>query len=302
MVSTDLFFSTRPKGRINRSLTMRKFITPGFGALVASILLVATLAACGGGGGGSTAPTPTPIDSTRPVLMLATSSPASVTTTIVVTSNEDLGGANLFVTVKNGTSTIAGTTNLNTDNRGMTWTSTGGALICNTVYSISASAADLTGNVGTLPTTTVTTLGCSTASWWPTTVHPIGEKVFGMNAIPAEVQFFGDTTWQKVVKNGTVKFLSSGTMMTEWSTRPVVWALYTIPQYGLWCARPVFQDDGGVADNLSITAGNCNTEPVDWVMGSPNGIIRHFTNRNECYEYTWNSTRLGFDSPQVVCP
>lgn len=143
---------------------MKKFMNPRtYGALIASIALVSVLSACGGGGGGGEAPVVTPppvVDKTPPVLTLSNTSPAALTTPVVVTSNKALGGS-VAITVQAPTgATVTGSTVPNRDNMGMTWSSLSGPLTCNTVYKVTASATDLAGNVGTLSNGTVTTVAC----------------------------------------------------------------------------------------------------------------------------------------------
>lgn len=263
-----------------------------------SVLLGAAigLVACGGGGSGSTTPTPK-VDTTAPQLTLATSSPASTTTTIVVTANEDLGG-NVAITVKNSaTTTLSGSTTLNPGNRGMTWTSTSGELACNTVYSVTATATDLAGNTGTM-NGTVTTAGCPAASWWPpTTITPVGTKVFGANQLPAGCNAWNQQCWKDAVANGTVKFVASGGTNAG---RAVVFAYFrnTTVQFGvngLWNYLPIYADDGSLVGS-DIFGGDA-TE-VEWIVGSANGAI--VRGGGQCFErFNAGST---WSNRSVICP
>lgn len=197
---------------------MKKFMSRAFGAL-ATLAVALTLAACGGGGGGGNTPPPVtctapqvnvngvcttpPTDTTKPVLTLATASPASLTTTVTVTSNEDLGG-NVAIIVKNGAATVAGATTLNQGNLGMTWTPSA-ALACNTAYTVNASASDVAGNVGTA-TFTVTTVGC------PDTALHYTDKVvvvWGIDNYPHVVGLSGSSYTLTRLTNTTGKTLGS---------------------------------------------------------------------------------------------
>ena len=200
---------------------MRKLIAIG------AFLGAAFLVACGGGGGGgSSGVTPvactppqlnvggvctTPVaDRTPPVLTLATLSPASLTTTISVTANEDLGG-NVSITVKNGTTTVAGSTALNTGNRGMTWTSTSGALSCNTAYDVVASSADLASNVGTA-TFMVTTVGCPDATPPVVTVTTTSVSLTGTIQISSNESLSAFTV---SVKSGATAIAGNGVLNAD---------------------------------------------------------------------------------------
>lgn len=274
-----------------------------FSATLATLLVALALAACGGGGGGqSSAPqpapsTPTTADTTKPVLTLTTSSPASLTTTVVFSSNEDLGG-NVSILVQNGNTVPAGTTRLNAGNRGITWTPSA-ALACNTVYTVTGTGTDLAGNTGTA-TGTVTTVGCQQASWPPPTVAPIGQKVIGMNVLPGTDVAIGDAAWQSAVRDGTVKFTDTGMIQTGVDTRPVVWA---VMQYrGNWCFVPVHKDDGTASAGRTSPGTQCNTEEVDYFVGTDAGLLRHFPGRNQCFELFWDEVDGRNHDRQVACP
>lgn len=288
------FFHDRHSPRGGKEFAM-KFSTVAT-LVVAAMLLVA----CGGGGGGSPAssqPSQPTADTTAPTLTLATSSPASTTTTVVFTSSEDLAG-NVSVTIKDASgATISGSTILNSGNRGMTWTP-GGALACNTTYTATAVGADLAGNTGTA-TSTVTTVGCS-ALWPPTTIAPINQKVIGLNVLSGTNVLIGDAAWQAAVTNNTVKFSDTGMVMTGLDTRPILWAMYQFNN--MWCTVPVHKDDGSPSKGLEPAGSVCNTESIDYMIGTPAGLIRHFTNRDQCFERRWNQNPPSITDTQVPCP
>lgn len=281
-----------------------------FSTTLATFLVALTLAACGGGGGGvgqSPAPQPTPTtpsaprtaDTTKPVLTLVTSSPASLTTTVVISSSKELSG-NIAILMMNGNTQISGDLRLNAGNRGMTWTPRT-ALVCNTVYTGKATGTDLDGNVSDLLTFTVTTVGCGPASWWPpATIAPVGQIVTGMNVLPGTEVAIGDMAWQAAVRDGTVKFVDTGMIQTGADTRPVVWA---IMRYGerAWCFAPVHRDDGSASLQRTNPGTQCNSEEIDYVVGTESGLLRHFPGRNQCFEVFWDLEGRNHDRV-VACP
>lgn len=298
---------------------MKKFNSRAFGT-IAILVIAAALSACGGGGGGgSDAPAPAnpapvapapanpapvapaPVaDTTAPQLTLATASPASLTTTITVSANEDLGG-NVSIVVRNGGATIPGSTTLSQGNRSMVWTPAG-KLPANATLSISASASDLSGNVGTASMTLTTGADASNPlAWWTgAKVFPVGEKVVGVNELPGSAQLIGDDAWKKAVMDGVVKVVDTGATMTGFTTRPIVWTMF---KRGVgYCTVPVYKDDGGAIGTLTSPGSMCNSEAFDFSVGTSTGLIRHFTARNQCYEWRWNTAAVRFDDQQVTCP
>lgn len=137
-----------------------------FAAAILAVLAAAFIAGCGGGGGGgSPAPvtpvTPTPVvDTTGPMLRIMTSSPAALTTTIVVDADEALLATSKLTVKKPDGIAIAGGTVLGADQKTLTWTSTSGPLTCATTYRVESEVYDLAKNKNDSVWFEVTTVAC----------------------------------------------------------------------------------------------------------------------------------------------
>jgi hypothetical protein len=163
--------------------------------------------------------------------------------------------------------------------------------------------SDDVGPTGTVPTAPVATPGTPAApatSWWQqAVVHPIGEKVVGMNQLSAAAMTIGDAAWQQAVKDGTVKVVDTGAIMTGFSSRPFVWTVF---QRGTgYCTTPVYKDDGGAIGAFTSPGSMCTTEPSNWFMGTADGIKRFVPSRGECYSFVWNPVSVRFDDLKVSC-
>jgi hypothetical protein len=304
--------------------SLRSFMTNNgrFATALATFCLALLLTACGGGGGGTatgggTNPTaciapqtlvngtcqnPSVTDTTAPVLTVTTSSPASVTTTITVTSNEDLGG-NVQIVVKNGATTIAGATTLGAGNRSIVWTPSM-QLPYNTALSVTASAVDLAGNTGTV-SGTITTVADPTAWWPPTTITPVGVKVFGAGLIPAGCTSWTQQCWKDLVKNGGMKFIETPAVMVGSNSRQIVAPFYQNAS-GFWNILPTYKDTG---EPVGGDIGSGVSIEIDWAQGTTRGFIVHEKVSGHCYEMAWYppTTQQGvasniWDSVQVTCP
>jgi hypothetical protein len=297
----------KPSGR--RSNFMEQFMSQTankrgrFAAALATLATAFLLVACGGGGGGGSSggggSTP---DTTPPVLTLATSSPATTTTTIVFTSDEDLSGT-VSVTVKNGTATVAGATALGAAGRSIVWTPSA-SLAFSTSYSVSASASDLSGNVGTA-TGVVMTVADPTAWWPPATITPVGVKVFGAAQIPAGCTSWFQQCWKDLVKSGGMKFIETPAVMTGVNSRPIVFAFYQNAS-GIWKVLPMYRDTGELVSS-DISSGV--SIEIDWAQGTTLGGAFHEKTSGDCYETTWfpPTTTPGVRSAEwantkVTCP
>lgn len=141
---------------------------------------------------------------------------------------------------------------------------------------------------------------CATTvvAWWPpATIEPMGTKVTGAT-VQITANVIGDASWQIDAKNGVIKFVDTGMVLTGYSAKPLVWAYYK-GWDGTYCLKPVFKDDGlGLAPGpLSYTYGTCTTDPLTWVVGTKNGIIRYSAQKNKYFEviWKWNPTLNGFE-------
>jgi hypothetical protein len=141
------------------------------------------------------------------------------------------------------------------------------------------------------------------STWWTSAViHPISNRVnMSTTTLPVEATQIGDIAWQNAVKNETVKILDTGAQLTGFTLRPIVWAFY-VHNSGTYCARPVYKEDGFPVGSLKSTSGGCNTDIIDWGIGTPVGIIRRIPARDQCYQLAWNQLRLNFDDLPVKCP
>lgn len=146
------------------------------------------------------------------------------------------------------------------------------------------------------------------ATWWPpATISPIGTKVVGSTSqISSASRIIGDASWQTDVKNGVVKFVDTGMILTGYSTRPLVWAYY-ISLDGTSCNLPVFKDDGlPISLGTQYTYGACSTDSLTWVVGTLSGIIRYTPQKNKCFEMVWkfNNATSSFDvtDTETACP
>jgi hypothetical protein len=218
------------------------------------------LVACGGGGGGGGSTTP---DTTPPVLTLATSSPAPVTTTVVFTSDEDLSGT-VSVTVKNGTTTVAGATALGASGRSIVWTPSA-SLAFSTSFSVSASAADLSGNVGTA-TGVVTTV----ANPADTTPPVLTLATSSPASVTTTIVFTSNedlsSPFSVTVKNGTVTV--AGATALGASNRSLVWT----PSASL-----AFSTSYSVSASAADLSGNVGTATgVVTTVADPTAPVLHY--------------------------
>jgi hypothetical protein len=138
----------------------------------------------------------------------------------------------------------------------------------------------------------------------PTTIAPVGTKVLTANEIANSVTEVGSPAWQTLVRDGTIKFVDTGLIMTGYSTRPIVFAYYKRPVGDgmTWCTRPVYKDDGSAVGASTYTGFGCNTEEISWERGTDSGVIRHYPNGNRCWQLGWNQSTLSFDETLVTCP
>lgn len=161
--------------------------------------------------------------------------------------------------------------------------------------------------VGGVCTAPVVTHTCTTPSVWTASInaclYPVATQVIGMNQLSSASLLIGDTAWQQAVADGTIKFVDTGLVMTNYTARLPVFAFFK-SRLGNSCARLVYKDDGSAVGQNNTTEGNCNTDTpsVDWVSGTVPGIIRHFPGNNQCYQLVWNQTTLGLDDVLVSCP
>ena len=282
-----------------------------FVTLVAT-LLAATLVACGGGGGGGGGTTTTPpvtpptsTDSTKPVLTPNALSPFPKAGTFTITSNEPINGSGIVIVVKkDGVDVVPGLSSFSLDGKSQTWRGVV-SLVEGATYTVTASASDFSGNVGTTSLILVVESSAPLAWWPPTATIPMSTKGFTANQIPAAAQTIGDAAWQAAVKDGTIKFFESDQVLTGYSSRKITWAFYSVDGKNN-CSIPVYRDDGSAVLFDKTVRNGCNTATVDWAIvpkDSDGGIIRHFPGLGSCFKRSWDTTNsIFFKDVEVPCP
>ena len=263
-------------------------------ATVVTFFVATIMAACGGGGGSSgTITTPATGAVTKAV-------------SCTIQANAASCGASVEYTTSGASSPklVVGTTTMATSASGTVPVTVGNVTVPVTLYdgaTVLDSSKSLTGSCVSGTTWNGSACAPVVTTWWPPAyIAPIGTKVVGMNQLPSTATTIGNTAWQQAVKDGTVKFIDTGIVLSGYSTRAVIWAFYQSIE-GFSCARPIYKDDGSYVDHPETT-GNCNTGVLaDWAVGTQAGIIRHAPNAG-CYQLTWNATRKGFDDTLVSCP
>ena len=310
--------------------TMKSWISATF-ALVSILLLAACGGGGGGGGGGGTTTPPPPV----PTITISSFAPANgatgVATDVKITFVYNYTDATSFTvnpsdyTISCNSVNVAATSAVSNDTtkHQVTVTLTPTAALpykanC-TVGLNKVAATGAGGSANSLPANTSFTeasiacvspqvpdstgTSCVTpvVAWWPQTFAAIGTKVTTpTNRLPSTVQNVGDAGWQQAVRDGNIKFIDTGLVLTGYSTRPIVFAHYLEPVNGYSCTRAVYKDDGSIAGLTSVSAG-CTTSPSDWADGTSVGAIRHFPAYG-CYQMVWNQTRLDFDDNAIACP
>lgn len=119
-----------------------------------------------------------------------------------------------------------------------------------------------------------------------------------------EAWLIGDAGWVAGLKDGTIKPVDTGMIMTGYSNRPIVFMTFkrdpsiTIPVY---CTTPVYKDDGkqiGLGNQAELLCGG--TE-MDRVMGTDDGIITHRKIKNDCFLMKWFESELALKNQSVTC-
>ena len=150
---------------------------------------------------------------------------------------------------------------------------------------------------GQATTCTQTANGC---------IYPMNVKVFGMNGLPSITIDIGSAAWNKAVQDGVIKAVDTGSIMTGYNTRPIVWMVFQNTSQNTFCTTPVYKDDGSAIGNYTRAGSVCNTESWDWAMGTSDGIIRHSPTRNQCYQFQWGYSSLQhantFLDLLITCP
>ena len=269
--------------------------------VVGAAALVSFLVACGGGGGGDTTPpvvTPTGAILASPTSCVVQQDQNTCQVSLTTSSTNAVNPM-----VKNAvgatiSTTANGTFPVSVKVGGDTFTFAFGGTASK---SVTASAACVGG------TTVDATGNCKApvgANWWPPkNVTPIGTKVFNpIKLTPVSTGMnIGDANWQQDVLADKVKFIDTDLILTGLSSNPIIFAFYVSPTAGNWCTRPVFKSDGSSVGPAGAD-GNCNTEPIDWAMGTTKGIVRYYPKQNICYELSWDPAKQIATETATTCP
>lgn len=148
---------------------------------------------------------------------------------------------------------------------------------------------------------TAFTVPVAVPAWWKgVSIAPMGTKVMGFHELSGFSTTIGDAAWQRAVQDGTIKVVDTGALMAGFSNLPIAWTVFT--RGTSFCTTPVYKSNSGIIGNLARPGSMCNSEAFDWVMGTKDGIIRHFVNRNECFEIRWDMSLATFNDFRVQCP
>lgn len=191
-------------------------------------------------------------------------------------------------------------------------------------YPFTATVKDILGKTVTVNATFTTSAKvCEAPSVFTTgvnaCVYPIGVKVYGTNTLPQGCDHASQQCWKDAVASGLVKFIATPALMTNYITdsgvdqskRNVVFAYFRNTTLfngvaGLWNTLPMYADNGGLV-GPDIYGGVYGE--LDWVYGTPGGIITHLKDLNICIEITYypKTTQVGVNSStwagkEVTCP
>lgn len=159
-------------------------------------------------------------------------------------------------------------------------------------------------------------------------VTPMGMKVDGPKTIYGDTekkQCYNTTEacWAKYVANGTVKFIATSAMSpgakpATNSQRPIVFAYFTdyvnvVPGSTsplFWNIVPLYADTAEVANsstfNMPLGLSGGSTSEIDWVVGTPEGLVSHNKVSGLCYLKNWVPTKNGWNddfwAAPVACP
>ncbi|MEJ8835795.1 hypothetical protein [Ramlibacter sp. AN1133] len=278
-------------------------------ARIVALVSFLMLAACGGGGGDvvGVPPDVTPADVTPPTLSLVTSSPISVTSSVTIAADEPLADALRVEAVgyareQRGTAAILGSTvTLAADRRSLVWSNPAPPLPYDWVLVLNVTAQDMSGNTGTVTVSVTTELEPAPPGWPPSTIAPVGTKVFGAHQLPAACDTWRSACWQQSVANGSVKFVTPG----RGGPRSVVIAYFRNTASrdgvtGLWNVMPFYLDNGAPLSG-DIQSSGFTTE-VDYVVGSAEGVILHNAGMPTCTELFYGGSGTLWTPRGVACP
>ena len=136
-------------------------------------------------------------------------------------------------------------------------------------------------------------------------IHPIGEKITTISALSSASTAVGDVAWKQAVNDGTIKKVDTGAIMTGFSTRPLVWNLFTrnlSNSTTIYCMTPTYKDDDSAIGSYTLPESACQTSSFDWAIGTSAGLILHEPALNRCGELRWNAVTLTFEGTVVTCP
>lgn len=155
----------------------------------------------------------------------------------------------------------------------------------------------------------VTPPSCPAPSVWTTginaCVYPVGTKVVGANRLPEGCVDWKNQCWRDSVANGTVKWIATPATMTGANSRPIVFAYFinVAPVSALSgpYSTTIFFADNGEALSNNIDRGVIDV--IDWVYGTPKGLIEHSATDSHCYEMSWYPSPYNvWNNDLIACP
>lgn len=232
------------------------------------------------------------------------------------------------VTVSAGGTNVPGTVTMMTGAKGFKFTPSG-KLLYGQTYTFAASVKDTLGKAlavtSSFTTASVTCTApqvpnaagdacvtppsCPAPSVWTTginaCVYPVGTKVVGANRLPEGCVDWKNQCWRDSVANGTVKWIATPATMTGANSRPIVFAYFinVAPVSALSgpYSTTIFFADNGEALSNNIDRGVIDV--IDWVYGTPKGLIEHSATDSHCYEMSWYPSPYNvWNNDLIACP
>lgn len=285
--------------------------------LVASAI-IAILAACGGGGGGSAPAAVVVVPPVVPVAAFAcwngttaaNKDACPVVTAPAVTLN---AVSNPVITFATGATSTGGT---------LTGTAGATTLIyvvqpSGSVLQTSGSKAyltmytyNLTVNYSNGPSQTIA--GTYTTGASPIVAAAVGVKLFVPKVIPFETgttvnPVISGPTWNTADTSGIIQSYDTGIILTGSASvlpKALVGKFFIEPQGGNVCITLVYKDTNTSIYSDPHIYGGCKSTAFDWVVGTIDGYIRHYTATGVCEKETWDISVVPptFKVTNVTCP
>lgn len=149
------------------------------------------------------------------------------------------------------------------------------------------------------PSSTGYTWNNSVKTW----VADTNTKIFTANQLPSGCNSLASQCWKDAIANGTVKFIATTATMTNYNSRPVMFAYFRntttfFGVTGMWNYLPIYADDGSLVDQ-DISGGVA--QEIDWVLGNDLGILVHVKETNTCVQRSWNLLQKTWTDAPAPC-